>query len=256
MSGAPISPPPYSLPSGALPSPAGAAALALRPWRLDARALLARLDDVVAGSLLLVAVAIAAVGMALGDQAARQAVRLIGDLSFLGPEYIVLGIEEFGPLIVALTLAQRVGAGFAAEVATLQSEDTLDAFALYGLEPARRVLAPMAVALVTGAVALGIVGFVVWELAGILTLWLRSGMHPLTFFHPEAVTLGGLLLLVLKCASYGALVFISATRAGLAARGGAEAVGRAATEAVVMGVVLCLAASLAFDVVWFIGRSP
>lgn len=237
-----------------LPTTRGALALALRPWRLPLRALLQRLDEVVPSSLPLVVVTVAAMGAALGDQAARQALRLVGDQSFVGPEYIVLGVEEFGPLIVALTLAQRVGAGFAAEVATLQSEDTLDALALYGVDPARHVLAPMAVALVAGAMALGLFGFVAWEIAGIVALWLRSGMTPLTFFHPEAVRMSGVVLLFVKCAAYGVLVFVAATGAGLSARGGGEAVGRAATEAVVRSVVLCLAASLVLDVAWFFGR--
>jgi phospholipid/cholesterol/gamma-HCH transport system permease protein len=231
-----------------------ALAFAATPWRLDGKALLARFDEVVPGSLVLILVTVSALGVALGDQAARQAMRLLGDQSFIGPEYIVLGVEEFGPLIIALTLAQRVGAGFAAEVATLQSEDTLDAFSLYGLDPSRSVLAPMGVALVGGAVALGLIGFVAWELAGIATLFVRSGVNPFTFFHPEAVTLSGLGLLVVKCSVNGLLIFSASAYMGLRARGGAEAVGRAATNAVVAGVVACLVASLAFDVIWFTAR--
>ena len=229
---------------------------ALTPWRLPARALLQRFDEVVPRSLPLVVVTVAAVGCALADQAARQALRLLGDQSFIGPEYIVLGVEEFGPLVVALTLSQRVGAGFAAEVATLQSEDTLDAMALFGERPALRLLAPMAVALVLGAVALGMLGVVAWELSGMATLLMRSGVSPFTFFHPEAVRADGVVMLVAKCAASGAIVFAAATHAGLAARGGALAVGRAATRAVVSGVLGCLLCSAAFDMLWFIARSP
>jgi phospholipid/cholesterol/gamma-HCH transport system permease protein len=231
-----------------------AVALACAPWRLPGRALLLRIDEVVPGSLLVVVIAVGAVGCALGDQAARQALRLLGDQSFIGPEYIVLGVEEFGPLMVALALAQRVGAGFAAEVATLQCEDTLDALSLYGEDPARTVLAPMGTALIFGAVALGSLAFVAWEIAGIATLWARSGTNPFTFFHPEAIRASGIALLVVKCATFGALVFVAAVRAGLAARGGAASVGAAAADAVVFGVVTCLAASLLLDVLWYLLR--
>lgn len=229
---------------------------ALIPWRLPWRAFVQRLDEVVPRSLPLVVVTVAAVGVALADQAARQALRLLGDQSFIGPEFLVLGVEEFGPLVVALTLSQRVGAGFAAEVATLQSEDTLDAMALFGERPAERVLAPMAAALVVGAVALGLLGLVAWELAGMATLLLRSGISPFTFFHPEAIRGDGVALLVLKCAAAGAIVFATATHAGLAARGGALAVGRAATRAVVGGVLGCLLCSAALDMIWFVARAP
>lgn len=228
---------------------------ALTPWRLPMAALAQRFDEVVPRSIPLVLVTVAAVGCALADQAARQALRLLGDQSFIGPEYLVLGVEEFGPLVVALTLSQRVGAGFAAEVATLQSEDTLDAMALFGERPALRVLAPMAVALVVGAVALGLFGLVAWELAGMATLLLRSGVSPFTFFHPEAIRGDGVALLLVKCAASGAIVFAAATHAGLSARGGALAVGRAATQAVVNGVLGCLLCSVAFDMAWFLARS-
>ncbi len=234
----------------------GASRAALTWWRLPPGALLQRLDEVVPRSVPLVIVTVAAVGCALADQAARQALRLLGDQSFIGPEYIVLGVEEFGPLVVALTLSLRVGAGFAAEVATLQSESTLDAMALFGQEPARRVLAPMGVALVLGAVALGLVGFVAWELAGMATLLLRSEVSPFTFFHPEAVRGAGVVLMILKCAAAGAIVFAAATHAGLAARGGAVAVGEAATKAVVGAVLGCLIMSAALDMLWFLARSP
>jgi phospholipid/cholesterol/gamma-HCH transport system permease protein len=232
-----------------------AVTLALSPWRLSARAILKRLDEVVPGSLFLVLVAMAALGVALADQAARQALRLLGDQSFIGPEYIVLGVEEFGPIIVALTLAQRVGAGFAAEVATLKSEDTLDALSLYDVDPSRTILAPMGAALVIGGVVLGLVGFIAWELAGMAALFFRSSVNPFTFFHPEAVQLSGVALLLLKCALYGALVFLCAVSRGLRAGAGAEEVGRASTNAVVAGVISCFTASLLLDVIWHFARS-
>jgi phospholipid/cholesterol/gamma-HCH transport system permease protein len=234
---------------------ARAALLALSPWRLPLRALLARLDEVVPGSLFLVLVAMAALGVALADQAARQALRLLGDQSFIGPEYIVLGVEEFGPLIVALTLAQRVGAGFAAEVATLKSEDTLDALSLYDADPAKTVLAPMGAALVAGGVILGLVGFISWELAGMAALFFRSSVNPFTFFHPEAIVLSGVMLMLLKCALFGALVYVAAISRALRAGPGAAEVGRASTSAVVTGVVACFSASLVLDVIWHFVRA-
>lgn len=247
----------HSAPSSstyAAPTVRGALWLAARPWRLGARALAARLDEVLPGSLPLVLVTVAAVGVALCDQAARQALRLLGDQSFIGPEYIVLGAEEFGPVIVALTVAQRVGAGFAAELATLRCEDTLDALTLYGLDLTSRILAPMAVALVCGSVALGLCGFVAWELAGVATMWFRSGISPFTFVQPDALTSGSVLVLVTKCVTSGLLIFVTSARAGLTARGGAEAVGQAATQAVVAGVVACLGATLIIDVVFYAWR--
>lgn len=233
-----------------------AAALLVHPRRVPLTAIVARLDDVLTGSLALTIVAVGCVGAAMCDQAAAQALRLLGDQSFIGPEYIVLGFEEFGPLVVAVVLASRVGAGFAAEVATLQSEETLDALALYGEDPGARVLAPMLYACVIGGAALGLLATVFWEVAGALTMQLRYGINPLSFFRPDAVKLHSLVLCLVKNASFGALVYGAALHAGLAAQGGAEEVGAATTRGVVLGVIGCLAFDLLVNLAWFLGRGP
>lgn len=226
--------------------------LVLRPWTVPWRAIVSRLDEVLWGSAFLVTVTVMCVGAAMCDQAAVQAIRLLGDQSFIGPEYIVLGFEEFGPLVVAITLAARVGAGFAAEVATLTSEQTLDALEVFGGAPAEERLAPMGIALVIGGACLGLLSSVTWEIAGTLTMWLRHGVNPGTFFHPEAVKLHSLVLLVLKGSIMGGLVFVGALAAGLRARGGAEEVGIATTKAGVLSLVLVLGANLALDVLWWL----
>lgn len=225
---------------------------ALTPWRIPFGRFLERLDEVLWGSLFLTTVTVMGVGAAMCDQAASQALRLLGDQSFIGPEYIVLGFEQFGPLIVAITLSARVGAGFAAEVATLTSEQTLDALELFGLEPARQRLAPMGIACVLGAGCLGILSAVTWELAGALVMWGKHGVNPASFFAPEAITTSSIVLCLAKTMTMGGLVFFAGLYAGLKARGGAEEVGVATTKAGVLGLVLVLLANLSLDVAWWV----
>lgn len=229
---------------------------AMTPWNVPFASIVARLVDVLWGSALVVMTTVACVGAAMCDQAAAQALRLLGDQSFIGPEYIILGFEEFGPLVVALTLAARIGAGFAAEVATLQGEETLDALTLYRADPERTRLAPMGIACVIGGGCLGLITTVIWELAGVLTMWARHGMTPQTFFAPEAVKMHSLVLCLVKNTTMGGLVFVAACLAGLRARAGAEQVGEATTRAVVWALVLVLAANLVIDVLWYLLRGP
>lgn len=228
----------------------------LTPWRTSFAAIFRRLDEVLWGSFWGVMVTVGAVGAAMCDQAAAQALRLLGDQSFIGPEYIVLGFEEFGPLVVALTLATRVGAGFAAEVAVAQGDETLDAMRLYGLSPETTRLAPMGIACTLGGACLGILATAVWESAGMITMWLRYGINPYTFFHPEAIEVHSVVLCLVKNASMGALVFVTALFAGLRAKAGSESVGNATTQAVVWGLIAVLAANFGIDVVWFLFRGP
>ncbi|MBM4280827.1 MAG: ABC transporter permease [Deltaproteobacteria bacterium] len=215
------------------------------------RAVVRRLDEVVWGSLVLVVAAAGCVGAAMADQAGRQAMRLIGDQSFIGLEYPVLGVQEFCPLVTALVLAQRVGAGFAAELASLVVDGTLDALRLFHARPTARRIAPMALALPPGSVVLGVIAVVVWELAGIVAMFARSQVNPFTFFHPEAVSKPMLVELVGKCALFGACVFVGATTAALRARNHGD-VGRATTDAVVVGTLLCLLVNVVVDVAWLV----
>ncbi len=224
-------------------------------WRLPWRAVWTSSTELVGASLISTFVVTSCVGAAMADQAARQALRLVGDTSFIGLEYLTLGIEQFGALLVALALAQRVGAGFAAQIATEQSEDTLRALLLFGCEPMRTRVAPMGVALVVGCVALSLVGVLAWELAGMLALGLRLHTNAFTFFRPEAISASSLALLATKSVVFGLVVFVASTSAGLQAGQGAHEVGLAATRAVVWSVVACLLLGFAVDIVWLLLRS-
>lgn len=229
-----------------------AASRAAIDWRAVPRLeLVRRLDDVVWGSLLLAMAASSMVGAAMADQAGRQAMRLLGDQSFIGLEYPVLGVQEFCPLVVAMVLAQRVGAGFSAELSSLVAEGSWDAALLFRTRPIERRVLPMAVALPIGAVVLGVVCCVVWEAGGVVVMLLRSGINPFTFVHPEVVTRGLVAVLVVKCAGFGAAIFLGAVSAALSARKDGD-VGRATTDAVVRGTLLCLSFNLVVDVLWFL----
>jgi phospholipid/cholesterol/gamma-HCH transport system permease protein len=222
--------------------------VALVPARLD---VLRRLDDVVWGSLLLVSAAASMVGAAMADQAGRQAMRLLGDQSFIGLEYPVLGVQEFCPLVTAIVLAQRVGAGFSAELSSLIADGTWDAQLLYDTRPVQRRVVPMACALPIGTLVLTVVAVVVWEIGGVAVMLLRSNINPITFVHPEVVTPSLLALLCAKSLVFGACIFAGSFSAALTTRDHGD-VGKATTDAVVRSTLLCLLVNLVFDVLWFL----
>jgi phospholipid/cholesterol/gamma-HCH transport system permease protein len=213
------------------------------------RLLLRRLDEVVWGSLLLVTVSVGCIGAAMADQAGRQAMRLLGDQSFIGLEYPVLGVQEFCPLVVALVLALRIGAGFSAELASLRADDTFDALTVMGLRPWRTRIVPMLVALPLGAVVLSLTSVLSWEAAGVLVMLGRSGINPFTFVHPEVLSPSLLLLLCAKSAAFGASVGAGATVAAMGSVLPGD-VGQTVTRGVVLGTLCALTVNLVFDVGW------
>jgi phospholipid/cholesterol/gamma-HCH transport system permease protein len=69
------------------------------------------------------------------------------------------------------------------------------------------------------------------------------------FFDPFDVRYG-----IVKSASFGLAVTLLGCRSGMRTSGGAQGVGRAATEAVVQGAVMILVLDAFWAVVWLLGR--
>lgn len=142
---------------------------------------------------------------------------------------------EFGPLFVGLMLAARAGARNAAELATLQVGGQLEGLRGISLDPYALLIAPRVVALTLGVSLLSALAFLVAILteavAAAVTLQLSWGV----FADNLVVYLGWRDLLAgeVKAFAFGAAIALISTAAGLAAAGGARAVGRAASAAVV-----------------------
>lgn len=188
-------------------------------------------------SVILVATTLAFVGMVLTFLAGTQAKRIIGDLSVLGPAFIQLVIREFGPVIVALMVAARVGAGLAAEVATMTVTEQVDALRMNAADPIRWIVSPRLAGVALANVGLAIIGSAVAIAAGTFTAWRSFGIAPQVFLDFHMVHPGDVVTALMKAVAFGVCVPVVACAAGLSARGGSEGVGRATTRAVVLASI-------------------
>jgi phospholipid/cholesterol/gamma-HCH transport system permease protein len=159
-----------------------------------------------------------------GLQAANFLV-LFGALDRLGGFFVLAVIREFAPFVTAIVLA-----GGARKI-----REELDALQVLGVDPVKNLVVPrfLALMLVTGlfdvyAVIFGIFG-------GVMTTWVNHaplGPFWATFFSNASVT--DLWGSVLKCTLFGAIIAIVCCYKGMTASGGAEGVGRAVNQAVVI----------------------
>ncbi len=188
-------------------------------------------------SILLVATTLAFVGMVLTWLAGTQARRIVGDLSILGPAFLQLVIREFGPIIVALMVAARVGAGIAAEVATMVVTEQVDALRMNAADPIRWIVSPRVLAVAVANLALTVVGSAVAIAAGTFTAWKSFALAPQVFLDFSLVHPGDVVTALIKAVAFGICVPVVAAAAGLEARGGSEGVGRATTRAVVLASI-------------------
>ena len=169
-----------------------------------------------------------------GLQAANFLV-LFGALDRLGGFFVLASIREFAPNVTAIILAGVAGTAITADLGARKIREELDALQVLGVDPVKNLVVPrfLALMIVTGlfdvyAVLFGLFG-------GVLTV-LAFG-EPLGPFFATLLTNASTTDLwgsVVKCTMFGAIIAVVACYKGMTASGGAEGVGRAVNQAVVI----------------------
>ncbi len=142
---------------------------------------------------------------------------------------------EFGPILLGMLMAARIGARNAAELALLKVNGQIEGLRGISLDPFGLLVAPRVVASAVAVSCLASLTFViaiVWEaIAAYFTLSLppRVFLGAVSEMIHASDFLGGLI----KATAFGVAISIVSTAVGLSAEGGARGVGRAAAKAVV-----------------------
>jgi phospholipid/cholesterol/gamma-HCH transport system permease protein len=149
---------------------------------------------------------------------------------------------ELGPVLTGLALAGRVGANVAAELGTMRVTEQVDALETLAYDPLSYLVAPRVLAatlmfpfVVVLAMAMGVLSG--WLTAiNLLDLSTAEFVRGLKLFYRFKDVWFGLV----KSASFGLTIALVGCLKGLSATRGAEAVGRATTDAVVVSAMLIL----------------
>lgn len=209
-----------------------------------------QLDRTGPRSLPIVLLTCALVGLMLAYMGGAQLGR-IGAQGFLADVVTVGMVRELAGLMTGVILAGRVGAAFASQLATMQAGEEIDALRVLGVDPVEYLVLPRLLALVLMAPALVAFG----ALAGVIAGWpaavLAYGVSTAEYLHQSlrALTFTHLWIGLFKGVIYVALVAVAGCRCGLHAGRSAQAVGEAATAAVVRALVWIVTAACATTVV-------
>ncbi|MDB4955770.1 MAG: hypothetical protein JWO36_3339 [Myxococcales bacterium] len=162
-------------------------------------------------------------------------------------------IRELGALMAAIVVAGRTGASFAAELGTMRVTQEIDALTTLGLSPIEFLVVPRMLAvtlmlplLCVYADLLGVVG---GALVGIGIMHIAPRIYIDQTIN--AVTSTDLFGGLIKATTYGFLIGAAGCFQGLQSGRTAAAVGKAATSAVVAGIVLVIAACGAYAVLFY-----
>jgi phospholipid/cholesterol/gamma-HCH transport system permease protein len=151
-----------------------------------------------------------------------------------------------GPIITGLVICGRVGAGIGAELASMKVTEQIDAIEACAINPYRLLAATriLACILMLPLLTLGT------DACALLTGWFAQTLVEPLSFHQfiqagfKGSTFNAFLPQTFKTAVYGLIIGLIACFQGMRTRGGAEGVGRAATNSVVLGSLFVILADV------------
>lgn len=162
--------------------------------------------------------------------------------------------RELAPVITAILVAGRSGSAIAAEIATMQVTEEIDALRVMGVNPRAYLLVPKLLATTIGMPVLVILASLIGIGGGFLVA--VAGLRiPFEVYWEQSVAalhVRDLLLGSIKALCFGALIGLTGCTLGMRVRGGATGVGRVTTGAVVASYVLVIVSNAFFTLLFFL----
>jgi phospholipid/cholesterol/gamma-HCH transport system permease protein len=205
------------------------------------RAWLAQMEQIGVRSLGVAGITTIFTGMVLALQTAYS-LPALGVKYYIGTVVSKSLVRELGPVLTALIVGGRIGAGMTAEIGTMKVTEQIDALRSMAADPVKKLVAPKLVATLVMLPALTILGDALGILGGLVVamvqLDLSAGFYLNDVF--DALTLSDVGSGIGKSFFFAYFITIVGCYNGLTARGGADGVGRATTRTVVLASILVL----------------
>jgi len=207
------------------------AALRARPPLLET---LRQMESIGVRSTTIVAVTALFTGMVMSLQTAFALSRF-GAKPYVGGVVGLALVRELAPVLAALMMAGRVGAGITAELGSMVVTEQVDAIRVMGADPVQKLVLPRVVAATICLPLLTVLATVLGVLGGMLIADWQYQITP--HFYMQTVTynvvLEDFLSGLAKTFAFGWIIAMVGCFMGLATTGGTTGVGHATTRAVV-----------------------
>ena len=174
-------------------------------------------------------------GMVLALQTAYS-LAAYGGKSFVGDIVALSVVRELGPVLAALMVAGRVGAGITAELGSMAVTEQVDALRALAADPVKKLVVPRVGALVLMLPMLTILADTVALFGGLMMAVLEIGQTRAYYISHvlKALTVADVASGVGKSVFFAFFIGTIACFNGMRASGGADGVGKATTNTVVV----------------------
>lgn len=206
-------------------------------WRKED--LLRSMVQIGVNSLPIITISTAFAGMVVTDEMAwhmRSALQNISIIPGLTGQFI---LRELGIAIPALLLVSKVGASMTAEVGSMKITDQIDALRVMKIDPVAYYVFPRWVASTICTVCLTLIAILVTLIFSMMVANFKYGfgmLEYLTIFR-HFVHASDIWCALVKSAVFGSVIPILACAHGFRCQGGAQGVGSATTQAVVVSTL-------------------
>jgi len=204
------------------------------PWR----ATLQQFEAIAVRSTPIVALTALFTGMVLALQTAFALSRF-GAKPYVGSIVGLAIVRELGPVLAALMVGGRVGAGITSELGSMAVTEQVDAIRAMGADPVQKLVLPRVLAATIGLPMLTASAIVLGVFGGLLVADLEYAIAPSFYLQTvtTTVTIGDFFAGVIKTFFFGWIIAMVGCFIGLSTTGGTEGVGRATTRAVVVASI-------------------
>ena len=217
------------------------------PGSVDWRSLPRLLQQICADALPATSVANLLVGIIIGFLGVSQ-LRRFGAEEYIPQLVVVAHFRELGPLVTAIVVAGRSGAGLASEIATMKVSEEIDALHSMGFDPVRWLVLPRCLALAATMPLLVWVGDVLALVGGLAATIATTNITAYAYISAttDAITADHLIAGLVKTPFLAIAIGLISCGEGLYASGGAAAVGLRTTNAVVLSIFSAIVISALF----------
>jgi phospholipid/cholesterol/gamma-HCH transport system permease protein len=178
-------------------------------------------------------------GMVLALQSGYE-MATYGAKMYVGSLISLSLVRELGPVLVAMVVAGRVGAGIAAELGSMNVTEQIDAMRALGTNPVKKLASTRLLAILWMLPVLTIIGDGVGILGGyviaITSLNISGSFYWSTVIN--SLTFDDMTIGIVKPFIFAGVISTVGCFMGFTAKGGTKGVGEATTKAVVLSSIL------------------
>jgi phospholipid/cholesterol/gamma-HCH transport system permease protein len=239
--------------AGALALLAGRALRALVTPRWEIGSWIVQMEQIGVRSLFVAAITTVFTGMVLALQTSLS-LPALGVKYYIGTVVSKSLVRELGPVLVGLIVGGRIGAGMTAEIGTMKVTEQVDAMRAMGADPVRKLVVPKLAASLIMLPALTMLGDILGVLGGMAIAVLQLDLTAAFYWNDvtAALSLTDLMSGLGKSIFFAFFIAIVGCHHGLTAKGGADGVGRATTNTVVLASVLILVSDFFLTKLFFL----